>query len=117
MDTQQENPRRELTTEEASRISGLSRNHITHLLRQEQLEGKNFGKRLWVVYADSLERYLAIPHKPGPKGPRQKTHVEKEPSTKKEVVDGQQEAKHPPPSPARKPRMVPKESSGIATDQ
>lgn len=66
------NGRRELTTDEASQISGLSRTHITHLLRQGKIEGRNFGRRLWMVYADSLEHYLATPHKSGPKGPRNK---------------------------------------------
>ncbi len=64
--------RKELTTEEASRISGLSRNQITNLLRQKKLEGKNFGQRYWIVYADSLEKYMASPRKTGPKGPRKK---------------------------------------------
>ena len=62
--------RRELSTAEASRLSGLSLNQITHLLRQGKLEGRRFGQRIWIVYADSLEHYLATPHKSGPKGPR-----------------------------------------------
>jgi Helix-turn-helix domain len=66
------NARRELSTQEASQISGLSRNQITNLLRQGKIEGRNFGQRLWIVYADSLEQYLATPHKSGPKGPRKK---------------------------------------------
>jgi len=65
-------PRRELSTQEASQRSGLSRNHITYLLRQGKLEGRNFGHRLWLVYADSLDRYLGTPHKPGPKGTHKK---------------------------------------------
>jgi excisionase family DNA binding protein len=63
-------PRRELSTQEASQISGLSLNHLAYLLRQGKLEGHRFGQRMWVIYADSLERYLATPHKSGPKGPR-----------------------------------------------
>ena len=70
MEAEQSLTRRELTTTEASQVSGLSLNQITHLLRQGKLEGRRFGQRLWVVYADSLERYLATPHKSGPKGPR-----------------------------------------------
>jgi hypothetical protein len=66
--------RRELSTAEASRLSGLSLNQITHLLRQGKLEGRRFGQRIWIVYADSLEHYLATPHKSGPKGPRSKTN-------------------------------------------
>jgi hypothetical protein len=72
----QEVTRQELSTKEASRISGLSRNHITLLLRQGKLEGRNFAHRLWTVYADSLERYMATSHKPGPKGPRKNVRLE-----------------------------------------
>ena len=73
----QENNRRELSTTEASQISGLSRNHITLLLRQGKLEGRNFDHRLWMVYADSLERYMTTPHKSGPKGPRKKVRADR----------------------------------------
>lgn len=76
-DEKQETSRRELSTTEASQISGLSRNHITLLLRQGKLEGRNFDHRLWTVYADSLEHYIAVPHKSGPKGPRKKIHTNK----------------------------------------
>lgn len=62
--------REEISTDEAVQRSGLSRNQITNLLRQGKLEGHNFGGRYWVVYVDSLERYLASPRKTGPKGPR-----------------------------------------------
>ena len=65
-------PRREISTQEASQISGLSLNHLAYLLRQGKLEGRRFGQRMWVIYADSLERYLTTPHKSGPKGPRKK---------------------------------------------
>ena len=73
METEKSVSRRELSTAEASRLSGLSLNQITHLLRQGKLEGRRFGQRIWIVYADSLEHYLATPHKSGPKGPRTKT--------------------------------------------
>jgi len=76
MENAKVNARRELSTQEASQISGLSRNQITNLLRQGKIEGRNFGQRLWVVYADSLEHYLATPHKSGPKGPRKKSEQE-----------------------------------------
>lgn len=65
--------RQEISTDEASQISGFSRNHITHLLRQGKLEGKNYGQRVWGVYRDSLEKYMASPHKSGPKGPRKRS--------------------------------------------
>jgi hypothetical protein len=35
------------------------------------LEGFQVG-RDWVVYTDSLEKFLDTPRKPGPKGPRKK---------------------------------------------
>ena len=69
MDSKELTTKRELSTTEASQASGLSINHITHLLRQGQLEGRRFGSRAWIVYADSLEHYVATPRKPGPKGP------------------------------------------------
>ncbi len=69
-------PRREISTQEASQISGLSLNHLAYLLRQGKLEGRRFGQRMWVIYADSLERYLTTPHKSGPKGPRKKSTKE-----------------------------------------
>ncbi len=72
MESDKSATRRELSTVEASQIAGLSLNQITHLLRQGKLEGRRFGQRLWIVYADSLEHYLASPHKSGPKGPRKK---------------------------------------------
>ena len=75
MQNERETTRQELSTAEASRISGLSRNHITLLLRQGKLEGRNFDHRLWTVYADSLERYMATSHKPGPKGPRKNVRL------------------------------------------
>ena len=75
MQNERETTRQELSTTEASQISGLSRNHITLLLRQGKLEGRNFDHRLWTVYTDSLERYMATSHKPGPKGPRKNVRL------------------------------------------
>jgi excisionase family DNA binding protein len=57
-----------ITTPEASERSGLSTNHLARLLRKGVLEGVQLGRE-WLVYVDSLEKYLAVPHKPGPKGP------------------------------------------------
>jgi hypothetical protein len=91
METEKLVSRRELSTAEASRLSGLSLNQITHLLRQGKLEGRRFGQRIWIVYADSLEHYLATPHKSGPKGPRAKTTqsaVDATKSTAKDTGDG-----------------------------
>lgn len=72
MENKEMTTRQELTTEEASKTSGLSRNQITNLLRQGKLEGRNFGQRYWIVYADSLDKYLISPRKTGPKGSRKK---------------------------------------------
>jgi excisionase family DNA binding protein len=57
-----------IPTPEASRRSGLSKSHLTRLLKSGALEGFQLG-RDWLIYADSLEKYMATPHKPGPKGP------------------------------------------------
>lgn len=58
-----------MTTPEAARISGLSKNYLATLLRRGKLEGVQLA-RDWLVYKDSLEAYLATTRKPGPKGPR-----------------------------------------------
>lgn len=58
-----------LTTPEAARRSGLSKNYLATLCRQGKLEGFQLA-RDWLVYTDSLEAFLARPRKPGPKGPR-----------------------------------------------
>lgn len=63
--------REHMTTTEAAKRSGLSRIYLARLLREGALEGFQLS-RDWFVYADSLEKYLATPHKPGPKGPFKK---------------------------------------------
>lgn len=60
-----------IPTAEASRRSGLSTSHLTRLLKAGALEGCQ-PSRDWLIYTDSLEKYLATPHKPGPKGPIKK---------------------------------------------
>ena len=72
-----------ITTPEAAKRSGLSTNHLSRLLRTGELEGVQLG-RDWLVYTDSLEKYMATPHKPGPKGPIKKS--------KQSVVDGSSES-------------------------
>ena len=57
-----------IPTPEASKRSGLSKSHLTRLLKSGALEGFQLG-RDWLIYTDSLEKYIATPHKPGPKGP------------------------------------------------
>jgi excisionase family DNA binding protein len=58
-----------LSTAEACQRAKLSQRHITLLLAQHRLEGFKLG-HMWHVYADSLEKFLSQPRKPGPKGPR-----------------------------------------------
>ena len=60
-----------LTTSEAAEISQLSKAYLTILLKRGVLEGFQMS-RDWLIYADSLEKFLATPRKPGPKGPRKK---------------------------------------------
>jgi hypothetical protein len=64
-----ETTREYLTTPEAAERSGLTRVYLALLLRRGMLEGFRRG-RDWFVYSDSLERFLATPRKPGPRGPR-----------------------------------------------
>jgi excisionase family DNA binding protein len=68
-----------LTTPQAARRSGLSTTYLTKLLRKGSLEGFRLG-RDWLIYTDSLDTFLAVPHKPGPKGPR-KRHVQEHSDT------------------------------------
>lgn len=69
-------PNREyITTSEASKRSGLSTIYLAQLLRKGKIEGVQFARE-WLVYTDSLEKYLTTPHKPGPKGPIKKPSQE-----------------------------------------
>lgn len=55
-----------ITTQEAAEMIGVTRDHITYLLRTGQLEGKKFV-RDWMVDKASAEQYAASERKPGPK--------------------------------------------------
>lgn len=57
--------RKQMSTPEAARYSGLTRAHLANLARRGILEGVRMG-RDWFVYADSIDRYLATPRRPGP---------------------------------------------------
>ena len=72
-----------ITTPEAAKRSGLSKVYLAHLLKKGTLEGFQLG-RDWLVYTDSLERFLATPRKSGPKGPRKKPDRERPNSTSSE---------------------------------
>jgi excisionase family DNA binding protein len=65
-----------ITTPEAAKRTGLSTNYVATLLRRGILEGFRLARE-WFVYIDSLEQYMATPHKPGPKGPRKQLEQEK----------------------------------------
>lgn len=60
-----------ITTLQAAERSGLSKVHLARLLRNGVLEGVQLGRE-WLIYTDSLEKYLASPRKSGPKGPIKK---------------------------------------------
>ena len=65
----QSGTREYLTTPQASKLANLSANYIATLLRKKKLEGFQLG-RDWFVYTDSLNQFLQVTRKPGPKGPR-----------------------------------------------
>lgn len=69
-----------ITTSEAARRSRLSTVYLTQLLRKGKLEGVQLARE-WLIYTDSLEKFLATPRKPGPKGPRNKPNQEPPDST------------------------------------
>lgn len=73
-----------LTTTQAAKQTGLSKNYLTQLLRQDKLEGFQLARN-WVIYTDSLEKFLATPRKSGPKGPRKKPEQVSSTSTKNET--------------------------------
>jgi excisionase family DNA binding protein len=60
-----------ITTSEAAKRSRLSSIYLAQLLRQGKLEGFRVARE-WLIYVDSLEKFLATPRKSGPKGPRKK---------------------------------------------
>jgi len=64
-----------MTTPAAAERAGLSKAYITLLLRKGTLEGFQLS-RDWLVYTDSLERFLTTPRKSGPKGPHKKSRQE-----------------------------------------
>lgn len=58
-----------LTTSQAIQRSGLTRSYLSHLLRNNKIDGFRLARE-WFIYIDSLDAFLATPRKPGPKGPR-----------------------------------------------
>lgn len=64
-----------IRTSEAAKRANLSMPYLTQLLRANSLEGFQLGRE-WFIYIDSLEKFLAVPRKSGPKGPRKKKRAE-----------------------------------------
>lgn len=66
-----------ITTPEAAERAGLSKNYIALLARTGKLEGFRIGQaREWFIYTDSLEEFLKMNRKPGPKGSRKSSTTE-----------------------------------------
>lgn len=60
-----------ITTSEAAKRAERSTTYIAQLARQGKLDGFQIARE-WLIYTDSLEKFLATPRKSGPKGPRKK---------------------------------------------
>jgi excisionase family DNA binding protein len=80
-----------ITTPQASKKSGLSKSHLTRLLKSGALDGVQLGRE-WLVYTDSLENYMATPHKPGPKGPIKRDGKSREEETQEAGDAGKNES-------------------------
>ena len=72
-----------IRTSEAAKRANLSMPYLTQLLRAHTLEGFQLGRE-WFIYTDSLEKFLAVPRKSGPKGPRKKNQAEPQESRSKQ---------------------------------
>ncbi len=55
-----------LTLEEAAKLSGLSPNHLRHLVTIGEMWGKKLGRN-WFTTAQAVKEYQAQDHRPGPK--------------------------------------------------
>jgi excisionase family DNA binding protein len=79
-----------ITTAQAAKRSNLTTAYITYLLRKGTLEGFQLARE-WLIYTDSLEKFLATPRKSGPKGPRntskQSTQIKTPTATKRETAN------------------------------
>ncbi len=58
-----------ITTSQGEEMSELTKNYLAGLLRKGKLEGFRLARE-WFIYTDSLEKFLLMKRKPGPKGPR-----------------------------------------------
>jgi excisionase family DNA binding protein len=59
-----------ITLREAAELSGLSHSHLRLLVRKGEIWGKKMG-RDWFTTAQSIEDYVNLDRKPGPK-PKEK---------------------------------------------
>ncbi len=61
----------EFTTYEASKKSGLSTSHLRRLLSKNIIKGRlakiTTKSMIWLINAKSLEKYVGLPRKTGPK--------------------------------------------------
>ena len=71
-----------VTTRKAAELLGVKQRRIQVLLKEKKVNGKRIG-RDWIVFAPSLEKYLATKSKRG--RPRSGT-----PTLKAEKMDGQE---------------------------
>jgi|GEM_PF-2477513 len=55
-----------ITTKEAARIAGRSRDQILHLLRHGIIKGRKMG-RDWLTTREEVKRYIATKPRPGRK--------------------------------------------------
>jgi len=55
-----------VTTLEASRLTGLSDSRIRQLLGKGLIKGRKMGP-IWLVSSASLQKYISLDVKPGPK--------------------------------------------------
>ena len=55
-----------IDADDAAKLSGLTKVYIRKLCQRGQLRAKKFGN-VWVIDKNSLDEYLSIERKPGPK--------------------------------------------------
>jgi hypothetical protein len=56
-----------ISLNKAAKISGLTQEHIAHLIREGKLWGNKMGSPVWFTTEKAVREYLARDRKPGPK--------------------------------------------------
>jgi len=51
----------------AAKISGLTQEHLTYLIRNGKLWGDKMGSSIWFTTEEALQDYLSQDRRPGPK--------------------------------------------------